>query len=164
ALEHCLIDVRRSYCVVEDRARRRIGLTPERTVAHEYSVRGELAPLYPEWLGDRRFTEAHGCRFPYVVGEMARGVATLSMVGAAAKAGFIGFLGAAGLMPDAIGDSLREILRSVGDRPWGSNLIHTPNEPGLERATVDLYLNLGVERVSASAFMSLTPQVVRYAC
>ena len=109
ALEQALTDIRRSYVVVEDEARRRIGLTPERSVAAEFSVRGQLAPLFPEWLGDRRFAEAHGCRFPYIVGEMARGVATPSMVIAAAKAGFLGFFGAAGLMPDAIEIALREI-------------------------------------------------------
>jgi trans-AT polyketide synthase, acyltransferase and oxidoreductase domains len=36
-------------------------------------VVGVLPPLYPEWLGDRSFPEAHGLRFPYASGEMANG-------------------------------------------------------------------------------------------
>jgi PfaD family protein len=43
------------------------------------------------------------------------------------------------------------------------NLIHSPGEPQVEAATVDLYLRRKVRRVSASAFMGLTPTVVRYA-
>ena len=41
---------------------------------------GVLPPIYPEWLGNRSFNSAHGCRFPYVVGEMARGIASADMV------------------------------------------------------------------------------------
>ncbi len=47
--------------------------------------------------------------------------------------------------------------------PWGANLIHSPNEPALEEAVADLYLRRGVARVEASAYMALTPSVVRYA-
>src|SRR5262245_3265920 len=36
---------------------------------------GWLPPLYPEWLGDRSFAEAHGIRFPYATGSMANGIA-----------------------------------------------------------------------------------------
>ncbi len=43
-------------------------------------------------------------------------------------------------------------------------MIHSPNEPELEHQIVDLYLRRGVKRVSASAFMGLTPAIVRYAC
>ena len=38
-----------------------------------------LPPLYPEWLGGRSFTEAHGLRFPYVAGAMANGIATVGV-------------------------------------------------------------------------------------
>ncbi|MCI0366383.1 MAG: PfaD family polyunsaturated fatty acid/polyketide biosynthesis protein [Phycisphaerales bacterium] len=161
ALAACIADIRTSFYVVEDLPNRRIGLAPN--MVEGFSVLGNLAPLYPEWLGDRRFTETHGCRFPYIVGEMARGVATPDMVVAAAKAGFLGFYGAAGLSPDVIAAGIREIERGAGTLPWGSNLIHMPNEPELEKAVVDLYLDRSVVRASASAFMALTPEVVRYA-
>lgn len=134
------------------------------TCPEGFRVLGTLPPLYPEWLGDRRFAEVHGCRFPYIVGEMARGVATPAMVIAAARAGFLGFYGAAGLSPEVISAGIGEIQTGVGNLPWGSNLIHMPNEPLLESAVVDIYLRRGVAKVSASAFMSLTPTVVRYAC
>ena len=100
AVAACIADIRTSFYVLEDRANRRFGLSSE--AVDGLQVVGQLAAIYPEWLGDRRFMEVHGCRFPYVVGEMARGVATPEMVVAAAKAGFLGFYGAAGLSPEVI--------------------------------------------------------------
>jgi NAD(P)H-dependent flavin oxidoreductase YrpB (nitropropane dioxygenase family) len=164
--------IREPLAVVKDRRRQSIGVAVEPSDPNSrsadwrerYEILGALAPIYPEWLGDRRFNEAHGCRFPYIVGEMARGLATARMVVAAARAGFLGFFGAAGLAPDVVARALAEIKRELSEcSRWGVNLIHSPNEPAVERALVDLYLAEGVRRVSASAFMALTPEVVRFA-
>ena len=127
-----------------------------------------LPALYPEWLGDRAFGETHGVRFPYVAGEMANGIATARMVIEMARAGFLGFFGAAGLSPSRVEANLDEIARAIGQHEsgglsWGSNLIHSPNEPSIEEAIADLYIRRGVARVSASAYMGLTAPVVRYA-
>jgi len=134
--------------------------------ARDFDLIASLPPLYPEWLGDRAFAEVHGCRFAYVVGEMARGIATPRMVASAARAGLMAFYGSAGLAPREIDDGLHEIRDRLGRSAtcWGANLIHSPNEPQLEDAIIDLYLARGVRRVSASAFMSLSPAVVRFAC
>ncbi|CAM2007146.1 PfaD family polyunsaturated fatty acid/polyketide biosynthesis protein [Acanthopleuribacter pedis] len=124
-----------------------------------------LPALFPEWLGDRSFQEVHGVRFPYVGGAMANGIATARMVVELGRAGMLAFFGAAGLDPERIEPALDEIeaaLNPIG-ASWGSNLIHSPNEPDLERKVVELYLRRGVHRVSASAYMKLTPFVVRYA-
>jgi trans-AT polyketide synthase, acyltransferase and oxidoreductase domains len=125
-----------------------------------------LPPLYPEWLGDRSFQQAHGLRFPYVAGEMANGIATPALVIAMAGAGMLGFYGSAGLSPDRIERGIDEIEAALGSNgaAWGANLIHNLHFPAAEDAVVDLFLRRGVRRVSASAFMSLTPSVVRYAC
>ena len=123
-----------------------------------------MPALFPEWLGDRSFLEVHGVRFPYVAGAMANGIATSQLVIAMARAGMLGFFGSAGLAIARVEKALDEIEAALGsDLPWGSNLIHSPNEPRLEEAVVDLYLKRGVRRVSASAYMNLTPMVVRYA-
>lgn len=123
-----------------------------------------LPPIYPEWLGDRRFLATHGVRFPYVVGEMARGIATPRMVIEAVRTGCLGFYGSAGLPVDEVRAGLGEIRSALGPDQggWGANLIHSPQEPGQEAAIVDLFLQEGVRRVSASAFMRLTPDVVRF--
>jgi len=123
-----------------------------------------IPPVFPEWLGDRSFTAAHNTRFPYVVGEMARGIATPKMVIAACEAGLLGFYGSAGLPLSEVQQGIEEIKAglSSADSAWGANLIHSPQQPGLERAIVDLFLQENVKRVSASAFMQLSPEVVRY--
>lgn len=123
-----------------------------------------IPPVYPEWLGDRGFTAIHNTRFPYVVGEMARGIATPEMVVAAAKAGLLGFYGSAGLPLQEVREGIDKIKAGLpsADSAWGANLIHSPQQPGLERAVVDLFLETQVKRVSASAFMQLSPEIVRY--
>ncbi len=126
---------------------------------------GWLPAIYPEWLGDRGFLQAHGVRFPYVAGAMANGIATPRLVVAMARAGILGFFGAAGLSFDAVEAGLDEIIRTIGGPfPWGASLIHSPHEPMLEERVADLFIRWGVRTVEASAFLSLTPSIVRYAC
>jgi len=127
---------------------------------------GRLPPIYPEWLGDRAFTAAHGLRFPYVAGEMARGISSPEMVIAMARAGMLGFLGSAGLGLARTERAIETIEAALAgtDAAWGANLIHSPGEPELEEATVRLFLQRKVKRVSASAFMKITRPVVEYAC
>lgn len=129
-----------------------------------YPLLGTLPALYPEWLGDRSFCEAHGTRFPYVSGAMANGIATTKLVIAMAKAGCMGFFGAAGLPPSRVTAAIDELDAELGDRfTWGMNFIHSPNEPDLEAQVADLYIRRGVRRVEAAAFMALTPNIVRFA-
>ncbi len=127
-----------------------------------------LPPIYPEWLGDRSFCEIHGVRFPYCTGAMANGIASTRLVIAMARAGFLGFFGAAGLGPATVEQALFELERELGSADggglaWGANLIHSPNEPAVEERVADLYIRHGVRRVSAAAYMGLTPHIVRYA-
>jgi len=130
----------------------------------DWRLAGTLPPLYPEWLGDRAFTAAHGVRFPYVAGEMANGIATTAMVIALARAELLGFFGAAGLRPDRVEQAVTELDTTLGDKAsWGVNLIHSPAEPAIEEGVADLLLRLGVRRVSASAYLDITPAVARCA-
>jgi len=125
---------------------------------------GCLPAIYPEWLGDRAFCAAHGLRFPYVAGEMANGIATTAMVIAMARAGMLGFFGAAGLPFERVEAAVDTLAKELGDRAsWGVNLIHSPNESELEERVAGMLLERGVARISASAFMDLTPAVVRCA-
>jgi trans-AT polyketide synthase/acyltransferase/oxidoreductase domain-containing protein len=125
---------------------------------------GYLPGIRPENLGDAFFRSCHRIRFPYICGEMANGIATVEMVSESARAGWLGFFGAAGCTLARIEQALARLRSECGEASWGSNLIHSPNEPDLEEKTVDLYLRAGVRRVSASAFMAMRPSVVRYAC
>ncbi|MEO6951144.1 MAG: PfaD family polyunsaturated fatty acid/polyketide biosynthesis protein [Polyangia bacterium] len=154
--------VREPLHLFMDEEAARVGVALE-AVHARYTPIGTLPPLYPEWLGDRAFTETHGLRFPYVAGEMANGIASVALVVAMARAGMLGFFGAAGLSLSRVEQAIDELEAALADEPWGINLIHSPHEPALEEALVDLYVRRGVRRVSASAFMALSLAVVRLA-
>ncbi len=130
------------------------------------SLVASLEPVYPEWLGAMDFLETHAVRFPYVSGAMAHGIASRAMVTAMARAELLSFFGAAGLALDDVEASVVALQHELSDREasWGSDLIHTPHDPSIEEKLVEIYLRHRVRRVSASAFMRLTPAVVRFAC
>lgn len=156
--------IREAIYVVRRASDSAMGLRFNPSVASGEEVAGALPPLYPEWLGDRTFQEAHDVRFPYCVGPMANGIASAPLVIAAARAGVLSFFGAAGLSPASVEANLQTIKGALSaSEPWGSNLIHSPNEPSLEETVVDLYFKYDITRVDASAFMDITPAVVRYA-
>lgn len=130
-----------------------------------YSAYALLPALHPEWLGDRTFCEEHGCRYPYVTGAMATGIASVELTVAAARAGFLAYYGTGGLSFARAEEGLDAIASALADAPdaaWGANLIHSPDEPSLEERLVDSYLARGVTRIEASAFMQLSPAIVRY--
>ncbi|MBR7837997.1 PfaD family polyunsaturated fatty acid/polyketide biosynthesis protein [Actinospica durhamensis] len=125
-------------------------------------VVAELPPVRAQRLGDASFCAVHGTRWPYVAGEMANGIATVELVTAMARAGMLGFFGAAGLRVGAVEREVGRLAAALGERPnWGVNLIHSPGEPRTETAVADLLVARRVPAVSASAFMELTPAVVR---
>ena len=126
------------------------------------SIAGYAGAIRVENLGDPRFCEDHGLRYPYAAGAMANGIASEEIVVAMANAGMLGFFGAAGLHPDRVTAAIDRIQGEVGDKPYGFNLIHSPNEPALEAGIVDLYLQRGVRLVEASAYLALTLPVVKY--
>jgi PfaD family protein len=155
--------------VLRDRGTGEIGVSYEDdgpwTLQATHALVATLPPIYPEWLGSREFVETHGVRFPYVAGAMAHGIASRQLVVALARAEMLSFFGAAGLPLEVVEQNVGHIQEELGEAgaSWGSDLIHSPHDPALEDALVGLYLARGVRRVSASAFMRLTPAVARYA-
>ena len=121
------------------------------------------APALPmSSLGDRTFIRRHGLKYPYVAGAMANGISSVAMVEAMAENGMIGFFGAGGLSLTEIEQAASILTSRLKNAPFGFNLIHSPTDSDLETATVQLYLDHGIERVSAAAFMRMTPALVYY--
>lgn len=126
------------------------------------TIDGATTPaLPPENLGDGSFRADHGLKYAYVAGAMANGIGSVEIVQEMARAGMLGFFGAAGLSLQRI-EAAIDRLQAHELQPVGFNLIHSPNEPRHETDTVALYLKRGVRLVEASAYLGLTPAVVRY--
>ena len=123
---------------------------------------GMVLPCPLESLGDAGFCREHALRYPYVGGSMAKGISSVELVVALADAGMLGFFGSAGLPVEEVEAAIDQLQARAAGRSYGFNLIHSPNEPDLENALVDLYLRRGITLVEASAFLSLTPALVRY--
>jgi PfaD family protein len=115
-----------------------------------------------EDLGDASFCTDHGLRYAYVAGAMANGIGSAEVVESMARAGMLAFFGAAGLFLPAVEAGINRLTASLGGMPFGFNLIHSPQEPELEAAVVDLYLKRGIRLVEASAYLDLTLPIVRY--
>jgi len=115
-----------------------------------------------EDLGDPEFKKDHSLTYSYCSGAMANGIASEDMVIAMGKAGFLGSFGAGGLLPSQVENAIVNIQKALPHGPYAFNLIHSPHEPAIEQAVVDLYLAYGVHCVEAAAFINLTPSVVHY--
>jgi PfaD family protein len=121
-----------------------------------------VPPLTPSQLGDPEFQRDHGVRFNYVAGEMANGIGSADIVEAMGQNGMLGFFGSAGLSLERVRQAIERIQKTLGDLPYGFNLIHSPNEPKLEAALVEMYLAYKIRLVSAAAFLGMTLPLVRY--
>lgn len=127
-----------------------------------YPLVGFAPALEPEALGDPAFRAAHGLKYAYVAGAMANGIGSEAIVIAMGRSGMLGMFGAAGLPLERVSQAIDRIQSEIGDKPYGFNLIHSPNEPALESGCVELYLRRGVRLVSASAYLDLTLPLVKY--
>ncbi len=121
-----------------------------------------LAPLPPQRFGDPTFRETYGLDYAYVAGSMAQGISSTELVIALGREKLLASFGAGGLSPAQITAAIRQIQAALPNGPYAFNLLHSPTEPALERQAVELYLQYGVKVVEASAYLKLTPSIVRY--
>ncbi len=115
-----------------------------------------------ESLGDAAFRKDHGLKYAYVGGAMANGIASVELVAAMADAGMLGFFGAAGLPVARVAEAVDKLQARLGNKTFGVNFIHNPNEPEVEDGLADLFIEKGLRFVEASAFLQLTLPIVRY--
>jgi PfaD family protein len=127
-----------------------------------YPVVAVLPPLTPDRLGDSTFRADHALKYPYMTGAMANGIGSAEIVEEMNSAGMLGSFGAAGLSLERITAAIDRIQKAVGDGPYCVNLIHSPSEPAHEMATAELLVRRNVPLVEASAYLDLTPAIVRY--
>lgn len=124
---------------------------------------GERRALTAQQLGSREFCERFGVRLPVVAGGMYRGIASTALVIRMANAGLLSFFGAAGLAVEVVEDAIRTIAAAVAsEAPFGVNFIAHATRPELEEQLTDALLRHAVRVIEASAFMEVTPALVRY--
>ncbi len=135
---------------------------PVETADAGEALYGFVPPLLPSDLGDAVLKQDLGIRYAYVLGAMANGITSVEMVEAAGRAGMIGFFGAGGLSIGQVEKAADRLSVNQGAFPYGFNLIHSPHDPQLEGAIVDLYLQRGIRLIEASAYMALTLPLVYF--
>lgn len=114
-------------------------------------------------LGSRAFCDDFGVRHAYVCGAMYRGIASVDVVTRMARAGMLAFFGAGGLRTPEVRQAIQDIRAAIpADAPFGVNFIAHVNHPHLEDELTDLLLEQAVRVIEASAFMEVTPALVRY--
>ncbi|GAA2489967.1 PfaD family polyunsaturated fatty acid/polyketide biosynthesis protein [Streptomyces longisporus] len=123
-------------------------------------VRGEDAAAQ---LGCASFRRDFGVDYAYLAGSMYRGIASKELVIAMGRAGFMGFLGAAGLSPERVTSDIAHIQRHLEPhQPFGVNLLCDLQHPSRETANVEMLLAHGVRVIEASAFIKVTPALVLF--
>ncbi|MFH1992084.1 MAG: PfaD family polyunsaturated fatty acid/polyketide biosynthesis protein [Pseudomonadota bacterium] len=169
AIQNAIFKVTRPVILLDVNGQPAIGQGGRITIADDgilepesFPLRAYVPPLHPQNLGDVRFKQAYNLRYAYIAGAMANGITSVEMVEAMGRAGMVGFFGAAGLALDDIETAIDRLQQSLKDIPFGFNLIHSPHDPELESATVDLYLRRGVRLVSTSAYLDLTLPLVYF--
>jgi len=135
---------------------------PRTSDGEPFKLGGFLPGMDLSQLGDPSFLACYKLRYPYMAGAMAHGIADTTLVLAMARAGMLGSYGAAGQSLADIEKAI-QVLQAEKDLPtFAMNLIHSPSEPGYEAAIVDLYLERNIRLIEASAYLDLSPAVVRY--
>ncbi len=114
-------------------------------------------------LGSAEFKEDYNLKYPYITGSMYRGVASKEIVVKIGKLGGLGFLGTGGLSINQIEESIKYIKSELPNgEPFGLNLLRNLVNPQMEEETVDLFFKHGITILEASAFIDVTPALVRY--
>ena len=115
------------------------------------------------FLGSEDFQARYNLIYPYYSGAMYKAIASKEMVVRMGRAGMLGIYGSGGMRLNDIEDALMYINQHLSaGQSYGMNLLCNLNEPDKELQIVDLYLKHGVRIVEASAYMQVTPALIKY--
>jgi trans-AT polyketide synthase/acyltransferase/oxidoreductase domain-containing protein len=162
AIKNSLLDLERPCYVIKQQEK--IGLTNQKWwhAQPDLELLMVAPPLSIEQLGDRNFLNSYGVKYAYMTGAMAGGVASEELVIALGKQGILASFGSGGLSLQRVEIAINRIQQALPNGTYAFNLLHSPNEPEIERNTVELYLQYGVRILEASAFLNLSPNIVHY--
>jgi PfaD family protein len=124
---------------------------------------GIIPPIAPGNFGSKSFRKEFNLRYAYVGGSMVGGISSRAMCVALADMGSLGIFGASGLHPTVIEDEIVKLKEELlPDQSFGSCLIHSPQDPSWADRVVEIYIEKSVRLIEASAFLQITPSLVRY--
>lgn len=126
------------------------------------SLIGVIPAIPAEKLGSETFRQTYGTKYALYGGAMANGISSVQMVVAMGKAGFMASFGSGGLPLEQVRAAIREIRAELGDKPFLVNLLNSPFEPEAEENMVALFLEEGVRAIEASAYLTITRNLVLY--
>jgi trans-AT polyketide synthase/acyltransferase/oxidoreductase domain-containing protein len=114
-------------------------------------------------LGSESFKADYNLQYAYYAGSMYKGIASKELVVRMGRAGFMGFLGTGGMGMSEIEECIHYIQRELRNgESYGLNLLSNPALPHEEEEAVDLFLRHGIRNVEASAYIQLSPALVRF--
>lgn len=142
--------------------------TPEKKLASSHPKAADHRPhvqagITAESLGSAEFKEDYHLTYAYLAGGMYRGIASKEMVVKLSRAGMMGFFGTGGLSLNEVEDAILAIQGDLREgQAYGINLVHNMKHTESEEKLIDLLLKHQVKTVEASAFLSVTPALIRY--
>ena len=113
-------------------------------------------------LGSEAFKKTYGARYAYYAGSMANGISSAEMAIALGRAGFMGSFGSGGLSLSEIANAIDRIKAELPEGPYLVNLLHSPRGGEQEEQIVSLCLQKSVRAIEASAFIDVSPALIRY--
>ncbi|WP_428243274.1 PfaD family polyunsaturated fatty acid/polyketide biosynthesis protein [Gynuella sp.] len=127
------------------------------------NMHGHDGAFSADKFGNEMFKRDYRVKYAYVAGAMYKGIASVEMVVAMAKAGLMSFLGAGGLSNTVLEQAIVDIQAALTEgETFGVNLLPDYATPEKEMKRVDILLRHNVRYVEAAAYIELTPAVVRY--
>ncbi|MBT2288310.1 ACP S-malonyltransferase [Paenibacillus albidus] len=114
-------------------------------------------------LGDTAFKRDYNLTYAYMSGAMYRGIASKEMVIRMGKAGMLGVFGTGGLSIADVEAAVTDIQKELSQgQAYGFNFLYSPSDSRKEEQLAELFIARGVKVIEASAYLSITPALVRY--
>ena len=113
-------------------------------------------------LGSEAFKKDYQTKYAYYAGAMANEISSVKMVIALGQAGYLCSYGAGGVPLHKIEQAIDEIKQALPEGPYLVNVLHSPNHLAREEALIDLLLKKSVKAIEASAFIEVSPAIIRY--
>ncbi|WP_433601900.1 PfaD family polyunsaturated fatty acid/polyketide biosynthesis protein [Candidatus Profftella armatura] len=119
--------------------------------------------ITPENLGSVQFRKDYNVRFSYVAGAMAKGISSVKLVTSMSKSGYLSFYGTGGMSLLEIEEALKKIKSILkNNESYGMNVLANLSNLKHEMDLVNLLLDYDVHNIEASAFVQITPSLVKF--